>query len=769
MATYTPNLNLGKPEATDPFGDFRELFNDNMDKLDQGGGGDVMDVEVNGTSVVDPVSKVAEITMPTKVSDLLNDAGFITSTVANLTNYYTKSETYTQNEVDALISAITTLNLLVVQTLPVSGISQTTIYLVPKQTAGTQDVYDEYINLDGTSSGWEHIGSTEIDLSNYYTKSEVDALLADKADTADLASVATSGSYNDLSDKPTIPDELADLTEDSTHRTVTDTEKATWNAKVSDNPTFTEASARANISSGESFAIILGKIKKFFTDLKTVAFTGSYNDLSDKPTIPSAQVNSDWNASSGVAQILNKPTLATVATSGSYNDLSNKPTIPDISTKVSKSGDTMSGALTIDVGNSDSYLKLGGANSYGVAQFFAGNTGYKANLYSKPLTANRTIEIPNGSGTIALDSEITKVRDYSDNTFTKFGYGSSGMTASSVTWLGAWDASVSGEYRLRAVRQADLRVANADTVDNYHMLVERYASVSDLDQPTAGTEWGVLIKTPDWDANSEVVHIYCTGQNAQSMTVIHLGARSTTFWGYGTQYNTIGVSGAYVTVGTPTNLHIKIKDEVTHVKVYKSWSSGGSVEVENLQSQSNYVTTNHGFFASGYSLGGGTVNGELQVNQRLTVYEEFKQYSGSSFFKFFVNGAMFTTSTGVYVECRARVFTDMSSRRYKENIVDVDESEAKKLLDVRVVQFDYKDHMMGDDRYCLNQVGVIAEEVEEIIPNAVSATKVEEDGEVKYIPDGVGYSKFVPYLIKMVQMQQKEIDELKAIIKGGKE
>ena len=63
-------------------------------------------------------------------------------------------------------------------------------------------------------------------------------------------------------------------------------------------------------------------------DLATVATSGSYNDLSNKPTIPAAQVNSDWNASSGVAQILNKPTLATVATSGSYNDLSNKPTIP---------------------------------------------------------------------------------------------------------------------------------------------------------------------------------------------------------------------------------------------------------------------------------------------------------------------------------------------------------------------------------------------------------------------------------------------------------
>lgn len=63
-------------------------------------------------------------------------------------------------------------------------------------------------------------------------------------------------------------------------------------------------------------------------DLATVATTGSYDDLANKPTIPAAQVNSDWNSNSGVSQILNKPTLATVATTGDYDDLSNKPSIP---------------------------------------------------------------------------------------------------------------------------------------------------------------------------------------------------------------------------------------------------------------------------------------------------------------------------------------------------------------------------------------------------------------------------------------------------------
>lgn len=50
--------------------------------------------------------------------------------------------------------------------------------------------------------------------------------------------------------------------------------------------TFTAAGTRANISSGETLATIFSKIAKFFGDLKTVAFTGSYSDLTNKPTIP---------------------------------------------------------------------------------------------------------------------------------------------------------------------------------------------------------------------------------------------------------------------------------------------------------------------------------------------------------------------------------------------------------------------------------------------------------------------------------------------------
>lgn len=104
---------------------------------------------------------------------------------------------------------------------------------------------------------------------------------------------------------------------------------------------FTEAVARANITTGEKLSVLFGKIKKWFTDLATVAFSGSYNDLSNKPSIPAAQVNSDWNANSGVEQILNKPNLATVATSGSYSDLTNKPTTVNVN-QVDSNTDTSS-------------------------------------------------------------------------------------------------------------------------------------------------------------------------------------------------------------------------------------------------------------------------------------------------------------------------------------------------------------------------------------------------------------------------------------------
>lgn len=56
---------------------------------------------------------------------------------------------------------------------------------------------------------------------------------------------------------------------------------------------FSAASARENVKTGEKLSVIVGKIAKWFADLKTVAFTGSYNDLANKPTIPDVSGKQD--------------------------------------------------------------------------------------------------------------------------------------------------------------------------------------------------------------------------------------------------------------------------------------------------------------------------------------------------------------------------------------------------------------------------------------------------------------------------------------------
>ena len=72
--------------------------------------------------------------------------------------------------------------------------------------------------------------------------------------------------------------------------------------------------------------------------LANVATSGDYNDLTNKPTIPAAQVQSDWNESDDTKAdfIKNKPTLANIATSGDYDDLTNKPSLLQLGETSSK-------------------------------------------------------------------------------------------------------------------------------------------------------------------------------------------------------------------------------------------------------------------------------------------------------------------------------------------------------------------------------------------------------------------------------------------------
>lgn len=67
----------------------------------------------------------------------------------------------------------------VVDTLPDVGETDT-IYLLKKDTPGEQNLYDEYVYTETT--GWEHIGDTSVDLTNYYDKDETNELLDKKQD-----------------------------------------------------------------------------------------------------------------------------------------------------------------------------------------------------------------------------------------------------------------------------------------------------------------------------------------------------------------------------------------------------------------------------------------------------------------------------------------------------------------------------------------------------------------------------------------------------------
>ena len=65
------------------------------------------------------------------------------------------------------------------------------------------------------------------------------------------------------------------------------------------------ADTPSSLTAGKWLKVNAGGTALEWTD----AFSGSYNDLSDKPTIPAAQVQTDWNATTGLGVLLNKPTI----------------------------------------------------------------------------------------------------------------------------------------------------------------------------------------------------------------------------------------------------------------------------------------------------------------------------------------------------------------------------------------------------------------------------------------------------------------------------
>ena len=213
--------------------------------------GGIQNITVNGTAVT-ITGGTAAITVPTKTSDLTNDSGFLTS----------------------------------------------------------------YTETDPTVPAWAKASSKPT-----YTAAEVGA----------------------LPDSTSIPSKTSDLTNDSGFLTSTDISGKLDSNGNGSNVTvaFTTASTRTNVATGEKLSVLLGKIAKFFTDLKTVAFSGSYNDLSNKPSIPSK--TSDLTNDSGFLTSYTEtdptvPSWAKASTKPSYT-AAEVGALPDSTSIPSKTSD----------------------------------------------------------------------------------------------------------------------------------------------------------------------------------------------------------------------------------------------------------------------------------------------------------------------------------------------------------------------------------------------------------------------------------------------
>ena len=126
---------------------------------------------------------------------------------------------------------------------------------------------------------------------------------------------------------------------------------------------------------------------------------------------------------------------------------------------------------------------------------------------------------------------------------------------------------------------------------------------------------------------------------------------------------------------------------------------------------------------------------------------------------------IYSTSAGA-ITCNGS-----SSKFKKQNIKAVDEHEAAKLLDVETVTFDYIPNPdFPNEPGNKSWIGCIAEDMYKVIPRAVTGTEEYSDlaGMIERGEDtsklGIDYGTFIPYLIKLCQMQQAQIDELTARI-----
>lgn len=182
---------------------------------------DEVDTALTGKANADAIP-----TVPVNVSELNNDENYIKNTVDNLVHYYNKADTYTKTEINGLISNIKKLTSQIVDELPTENIDSSVIYLIK---IGDTSAYMQHMYIKGA---WAELGSTQVDLSGYYKKTEIDTKLDDKADKTEL---------------PTVPTLISAFTNDKgymTEFTETDPTVPAW-AKTENKPSYTAAEVHA--------------------------------------------------------------------------------------------------------------------------------------------------------------------------------------------------------------------------------------------------------------------------------------------------------------------------------------------------------------------------------------------------------------------------------------------------------------------------------------------------------------------------------------------
>jgi hypothetical protein len=180
----------------------------------------------------------------------------------------------------------------VVVMLDCSGIPDTGAGIINKtlwNSSGTTAKISAHMGYSGLGSIFSDYTNPAVN-SNLKWRDEKTELFGGTSKTIalveNLATVATSGAYADLSGKPTL-------------------------ATVATSGAYADLSGKPTLFSG-SYTDLTNK-----PSLSTVATSGSYNDLINLPTL----------FSGSYTDLTNKPNFATVATSGSYDDLIHKPTI----------------------------------------------------------------------------------------------------------------------------------------------------------------------------------------------------------------------------------------------------------------------------------------------------------------------------------------------------------------------------------------------------------------------------------------------------------